>query len=171
MPEVALVGRSNSGKSSLLNALAGQKVARVSSSPGKTRLLNFFESSKGFRIVDLPGYGFAKRSQRERRQWQQMIEQYLFERENLRFLILIMDIRRSWSEDEQMIRDWCEAQKRPLVVVLNKIDKIKRNELLRREKEFQKQLNSLEIFAISCFKKENLKEFENWLLKMSRVSR
>lgn len=80
MPEVALVGRSNAGKSSFLNALAKRKVARVSSAPGKTRLLNFFSAGDHYRLVDMPGYGFAARSANEIKSWQQMIERYLEER-------------------------------------------------------------------------------------------
>lgn len=122
-PEVAIAGRSNSGKSSLINSWAQSRVAKVSGSPGKTRLLNFFVVEKKFRLVDTPGYGFAARSTKERKSWQGMIETYLSSREDLKGLVLIMDIRREWSEEEQMVCDWCYSHGIQVFVVLNKADK------------------------------------------------
>ena len=99
-PEVALVGRSNAGKSSLLNALAGSKIAKVSQEPGKTRLLNFFDYGKQYRFVDMPGYGYASRSGSEILSWQEMITKYSDVRENLHGVVLIMDSARDWQEEE-----------------------------------------------------------------------
>ena len=127
-PEVAVAGRSNSGKSSIINSWAQTKIAKVSSSPGKTRLLNFFLVEKKFRLVDTPGYGFAARTKNERKSWQEMIETYLSTRAQLRGLILIMDIRRGWEEEEQMLTDWCNAQGIQVFVVLNKADKVNQKE-------------------------------------------
>src|SRR4051812_11511852 len=109
-PEIAMVGRSNAGKSSVINTLAGGRLAKVSSTPGKTRLLNFFEHKEGYRVVDMPGYGFAVRSGDEVFSWRKMIESYLLERENLMGLMLIMDIRREWTDDEQMLMDLAASQ-------------------------------------------------------------
>lgn len=127
-PEVAIAGRSNSGKSSIINSWAQTKVAKVSGSPGKTRLLNFFLVENKLRLVDTPGYGFASRPTNERKNWQRMIETYLSTREDLRGLILIMDIRRSWEEEEQMLADWCNSQGIEIFVVLNKADKVNQKE-------------------------------------------
>lgn len=127
-PEVAIAGRSNSGKSSLINSWAQSKIAKVSGVPGKTRLLNFFIVEDKFRLVDTPGYGFAARSSKEKQSWQNMIENYLVSRETLRGLILIMDIRREWEEEEQMLTDWCNAHGIQVFVVLNKADKVNQKE-------------------------------------------
>lgn len=123
-PEVAIAGRSNSGKSSFINSWAQSKLAKVSGQPGKTRLLNFFLVENKLRLVDTPGYGFASRSANERKSWQAMIETYLSTREDLKGLVLIMDIRRMWSEEEQMLADWCHAQGIQIFVALNKADKV-----------------------------------------------
>ena len=104
LKEVVFLGRSNAGKSSLINSLLNRKaLAKVSNTPGKTRLMNFFLINQAYRFVDLPGYGFAKRSPGELEMWAQFIEEYLLNRENLVGLILVKDIRRKWSTDEQLI--------------------------------------------------------------------
>lgn len=128
LPEVGIVGRSNSGKSSVINAWTQSRIAKVSGQPGKTRLLNFFNGSNKYRLVDMPGYGFAKRSPKEKRQWEKMIETYLSVRSELKGLLLIMDIRRSWSEEEQMLVDWASSSFKPVYIVLNKADKVNQKE-------------------------------------------
>ena len=129
LPEIAFLGRSNVGKSSLLNRLVQRKqLARTSSTPGKTRLLHFFEVRRPdsrLLFVDLPGYGYAKVSQRERKKWQGMIERYLGEREVLRAAVLLQDLRRDPSEDETLLIDWLTEQGVPAVVALTKLDKLK----------------------------------------------
>ncbi len=108
-PEVAFLGRSNSGKSSLINALTGRKtLAKVSSTPGKTRILNFFDFGPHYRLVEMPGYGFASRGGDEQRSWQRMIEDYLGGRQSLVGLVLIMDIRREMTEDEEMLMRYAQ---------------------------------------------------------------
>ena len=130
LPEIALIGRSNSGKSSLLNALSNQKIAKVSATPGKTQLLNFFELDKKYYLVDMPGYGYAKRSRKEVFAWKNMIEVYLSRRESLVGLILIMDIRRKWAIEESQLLDWLDKERlsrKNIVIVLNKSDKLNNN--------------------------------------------
>ncbi len=136
LPEVAVMGRSNVGKSSLLNKLvARRQLARTSGTPGKTRLLHFFEvglPGTRLRLVDLPGYGYAKVSQQERRRWRRMIEAYLGERENLRAALLLQDVRRDPGEDELDLIAWLAEREIPVVVALTKLDKLKAKEKTKR---------------------------------------
>ena len=124
MPEVALVGRSNAGKSSFLNSLSGAKVARVSKVPGKTNLLNFFDM-KDYILVDMPGYGYAKRSFDEINKWNSMVENYLQTRSELRLMLLLMDIRRDLTEDEVMLIKLAKNKSIPIYIILSKADKLK----------------------------------------------
>jgi len=128
-PEVAFLGRSNVGKSSLLNALVGRKaLARTSSTPGKTRLLNWFRVVRGERetwLVDLPGYGYAKVAKRERARWKDWIEAYLASRETLRLAVLLQDLRRDPTADETLLLQWLAEREVPTLVALTKCDKLK----------------------------------------------
>lgn len=164
MPEVAIAGRSNSGKSSFINTLARSKVAKVSGTPGKTRLLNIFDVDKKFWLVDMPGYGYAARSRSERQQWEKMIEDYLVQSENLKGLILLMDVRRNWSEDETMILDFCHATGLQVVVGLTKADKLSRSKwksvVMQREKEL-----GVPVFAMSSLKKWGMSDITGHILK------
>ncbi len=130
LPEIAFLGRSNVGKSSLLNALARRrKLARTSSTPGKTRELVLFRlrTDRGeLGLVDLPGYGWAKVSRKEREGWQRLAEGYLSKRPELRLAILLQDIRRDWSEDESLLLRWLAERDVPGRIVLTKTDKLKR---------------------------------------------
>jgi GTP-binding protein len=129
LPEIAFLGRSNVGKSSLLNALARRKkLARTSGTPGKTRELVLFRirTDRGeIGLVDLPGYGWAKVSRKERDSWQRLVEGYLSKRPELRLAILLQDIRRTWSEDESLLLEWLAERNLPGRVVLTKTDKLK----------------------------------------------
>ncbi len=129
LPEIAFLGRSNVGKSSLLNALARRKkLARTSGTPGKTREIVLFrlETDAGaLAFVDLPGYGFAQVSRRERAGWQRLVEDYLAKREALRLAILLQDLRRDWSEDESLLLAWLAEQNVPGRIALTKVDKLK----------------------------------------------
>jgi GTP-binding protein len=128
-PEVAFLGRSNVGKSSLLNALVGRRaLARTSSTPGKTRLLNWFRVVRGGRelwLVDLPGYGYAKVARSERAQWKRWIETYLENRPTLRLAVLLQDLRRDPGEDETLLLRWLAERDVPALVALTKCDKLK----------------------------------------------
>ncbi|MFP8881039.1 MAG: ribosome biogenesis GTP-binding protein YihA/YsxC [Myxococcota bacterium] len=132
-PEVAFLGRSNVGKSSLLNALVNRKkLARTSSSPGKTRLIHWYHvryevraTSRQTLLVDLPGYGYARVSKVERERWQGLVESYLDGRSTLTAAVLLQDIRRDISEDETLLIDWLAEREIPVVLAITKIDKLK----------------------------------------------
>lgn len=133
LPEVAFVGRSNVGKSSLINVLAGRKgLVRTSSTPGRTQLINFFEINSILTLVDLPGYGYAKAPPDVRKQWGPMIEAYLSTRESLRAVVLILDIRREPSDGDLNMLRWLEMYNIPPVIVLTKCDKLSKNEQVKQ---------------------------------------
>lgn len=168
MGEIAIAGRSNAGKSSFINALTRNKVAKVSSTPGKTRLLNFFNMEDSYVLVDMPGYGFAARSNDEVLEWHEMIEAYLMGRENLRGLLLIMDIRREWSEDEELLKKFSEERGFPLAVVLTKADKLSRNQIFSTVAKAKKFSGLSAVFPVSSLKKTGQDEveryiYENWV--------
>ena len=129
LPEVAFLGRSNVGKSSLLNRLVARKqLARTSRTPGKTRLLHFYRVERPggeLLLVDLPGYGYAKTAKSERASWKGLIEEYLEGRATLRAAVLLQDLRRDPSEDETLLIDWLAGREIPALVALTKIDKLK----------------------------------------------
>jgi len=130
VPEIAFLGKSNVGKSSLINALLQRKnLVKTSSTPGKTRLLNFFLVNERFRFVDLPGYGFAKVSQTERASWRRLCESYLSRRENLRGVVMIVDIRHAPGPLDQEMRAWLEAMGIATLVVASKADKLTRSQV------------------------------------------
>lgn len=164
MPQVAIAGRSNSGKSSFINTLARSKVAKVSGTPGKTRLLNIFDVESKFYLVDMPGYGYAARSHSERNEWEKMIEKYLVNSEQLRGLILLMDIRRKWSDEESMIFDFCQAMNLGLIVGLTKADKLSRSQWKSTVMQMEKQLG-VPVFALSSLKKWGFSDITGHVLK------
>jgi len=128
-PEIALVGRSNVGKSSLINTLCRQKsLAKVSATPGKTRLINFFEINDAFYLVDLPGYGFAAASKKEQHSWGDMIEGYLSGSPNLKHLLLLLDIRRTPSEDDIRMAYYLQHYRIPCTIIATKVDKVSRSQ-------------------------------------------
>jgi GTP-binding protein len=133
LPEIALVGRSNVGKSSLINALVNRKnLARESATPGKTRGLNFYKIDQQLYFVDLPGYGYAKVSKAEREFWGRMIETYLITRNQLKLIIMLVDIRHTPSTDDQMMHQWIVSQNKPYLIVATKLDKISRGQIRKR---------------------------------------
>ena len=125
--EVAFAGRSNSGKSSAINTLTHQgKLARTSRTPGRTQLINFFSLSNHQRLVDLPGYGFAKVPLAVKKKWNQQLERYLQYRESLRGLVMLMDIRHPLTEPDRQMLGWAVAASMPIHILLTKADKLKR---------------------------------------------
>ena len=128
LPEVAFCGRSNAGKSSVLNRIANNKgLAKVSRTPGRTRLINFFNVKTGGRIADLPGYGYAKAGKTEQQAWQKAVNRYLSLRENLVGLVLITDIRHPDQPLDNDLLKWAIASQIPVRLLLNKSDKISKN--------------------------------------------
>lgn len=128
LPEIAFLGRSNVGKSSLLNALAGARrgeLAFVSARPGCTQLINFYRIGDDFTFADLPGYGFAKIPLEKKREWKRLIETYLLQRKPLRLCVLLLDARRGWMEQDLELKRWLEFQGRAYIVVATKMDKLK----------------------------------------------
>lgn len=129
-PEVAFAGRSNVGKSSLINAMTNRKsIAKISSTPGKTKTINFFNINDNLYFVDLPGYGYANVSKTEKQKWGAMIEKYLLQRETLKLVVSIIDIRHDPTADDIMMIEWIKASGLPLVVVASKADKLSRNQV------------------------------------------
>jgi GTP-binding protein len=128
--EVAFAGRSNAGKSSAINALTNNhKLARTSKTPGRTQLINFFNLSDSQRLVDLPGYGYAKVSREQKEKWQQDLSEYLQKRQSLQGLILLMDIRHPLQDYDVAMLDWAIKGQMPVHILLTKADKLSRNQM------------------------------------------
>lgn len=164
-PEIAFAGRSNAGKSSAINTLAGHvRLAYVSKTPGRTQLLNFFRLNSGALLVDLPGYGYAAVPEKVRREWQGLIENYLKQRESLIGLVLIMDSRHPLTPlDTQMI-DWFAPSGRPIHVLLTKSDKLSRGAAAAVLQDVRRRLQPLgpqvTVQLFSSLKKQGVDEAE-----------
>ncbi len=156
LPEIALVGRSNVGKSSLINCLANRKnMARTSSTPGKTATINFYDFGGKFRIVDLPGYGYAKVSQKEREKWGGMIENYLSRRENLCVVIQLVDARHKPTADDKTMFDWIKTYNYEPFVVATKLDKLKKSQIEGNLTTIYNELDLNEESVLIPFSAEN----------------
>ena len=141
MPEIAFAGRSNVGKSTLINSLlTRKKLVKTSSTPGKTRLINFFLINEIFCLVDLPGYGFAKVPAEMRESWRKLIETYLSRRDNLRGVVLIIDIRHGPTTQDRQLKSWLDFHQRPLLVVASKSDKLSRGKCASQLQKIKKDL-------------------------------
>jgi GTP-binding protein len=168
--EVAFVGRSNSGKSTAVNAVTGtRKLARVSKTPGRTQLINFFSLGEDRRLVDLPGYGFARVAPETEARWRRLLESYLAERASLAGLVVTMDIRRGVTAlDEQLLR-WLESRRElPVAVLLTKADKLGRGAALEREAALEAELGAeIEVVRFSAVSGEGIPAaralIERWL--------
>lgn len=162
MPEIAFAGRSNVGKSSLLNLLTNRKkLAKVSASPGKTRTINFFVINDEFRIVDLPGYGYAKVSKTEAESWGPMMESYLSKRAGLKKCILLVDSRHNPTAQDKQMYDYLKYYGLDGVVVATKADKISKNELNRNLSTIRKELEMEKgsvIIPVSALEKTGVDE-------------
>ena len=142
IPEIALAGRSNVGKSSFINTLLNRKnLARTSGKPGKTQLLNFFNIDDKLRFVDVPGYGYAKVSKTERAKWGKMIEEYLTSRDNLRAVVSLVDLRHDPSADDVQMYEFLKYYEIPVIVVATKADKIPRGKWTKHESAIKKKLD------------------------------
>lgn len=143
-PEVAIIGRSNAGKSSLINHLTNKKgLVHVSSTPGKTQLINFFSIDDKLLFVDLPGYGFAKVDKELRKSWGQTLANYLEFRPHLSLLILVLDSRRDLSEEDEQMILWAKSQNKELFFIFSKIDKLNKAEKAQAEKRLVSSLSSI----------------------------
>ena len=139
--EVAFAGRSNAGKSSAINTLTGQRhLARTSRTPGRTRLINFFEIDERRRLVDLPGYGYAKVPRSMSREWGALVGKYLESRESLAGVVVLMDIRHPLTELDATLLDWCRAADLPVLAVLTKADKLARGRRAAVRSEVRERL-------------------------------
>ena len=156
--EVAFAGRSNAGKSSAINTLCEIKnLARTSKTPGRTQLINFFTLDDQRRLVDLPGYGYAKVPEKMRLDWQKLMENYLSNREHLAGLVIIMDIRHPMKDYDLQMMQWCQHFNIPVHILLTKADKLKRGPATQSLSDVKKMLNtenlnaSVQIFsALKC---------------------
>ena len=141
LPEYPLLGRSNVGKSSFINGLANQKkLAKTSNTPGKTRLINFFNFSDKFMIADLPGYGYAKVSKEAQNRWQKYLEEYLLKRGQIKSLIQLIDARHDIQKNDLQMREWVEAYNLPVITVLTKMDYVPKSKTLNVIKKVEKEL-------------------------------
>ena len=161
--EVAFAGRSNAGKSSAINTLCDNKgLARTSKTPGRTRLVNFFEIDEEHRLVDLPGYGFAKVPLAMKNEWQKLMTDYLSDQKALNGLVVIMDIRHPLNDTDWQMLQWCDHFDRPAHVLLTKADKIKRgaqqNSKLKTQKLLKEANISASVQTFSALKKTGLDE-------------
>jgi len=144
-PEIAFAGRSNVGKSSLLNVLVNRKkMARISSTPGRTRAINFFQTRNNrMYLVDLPGYGFARVPLEVRASWGKMVETYLRKRSNLKAVVVLVDIRRGLTEGDRDLLNWLQKYGITSIPVLTKADKLSRHKSLDRARQMEKELEEL----------------------------
>ena len=174
--EVAFAGRSNAGKSSAINSLTNnKKLAKTSKTPGRTQLLNFFELSDTQRLVDLPGYGFAKVPLAVKREWTKQLENYLQKRQCLRGLILLMDVRHPLQPFDQQMLDWAMQASMPVHILLTKADKLKRgaasSTLLQVRAALKPQADLTSVQLFSALKHDGHKELiavlDAWLTDIS----
>ncbi|GGK61578.1 ribosome biogenesis GTP-binding protein YihA/YsxC [Amphritea balenae] len=173
--EVAFAGRSNAGKSSAINTLTNAKLARTSKTPGRTQLINFFDTNvEGARIVDLPGYGYAKVPIAMKVHWQKHLDDYLQNRDCLKGVVLMVDIRHPLKEFDQMMIQWCQQANMPLHILLTKADKLKKgpaqNAVLKLKRDLDAKNNPLiSIQSFSALKKNGVEQLRdrlnNWLLE------
>ncbi|MBR7091189.1 MAG: YihA family ribosome biogenesis GTP-binding protein [Clostridia bacterium] len=158
-PEIALVGRSNVGKSSLINAMCNrQKLAKTSATPGRTRLVNYFVINNEFHLVDLPGYGYALASKKEQAEWQDLIGGYLENSPNLRHVFVLVDIRHEPNQNDQLMLKYLYTYQIPFSIIATKLDKLKPSQV---SKQIQILANTLgvgtaDILAVSSEKKANI---------------
>lgn len=161
--EVAFAGRSNAGKSSALNCLTGIKnLARTSKTPGRTQLINLFEIDEARRLVDLPGYGYAKVALHVKMEWQKNLAHYLEVRQSLKGLILLMDIRHPLKDLDLMMVDWALERELPVHILLTKSDKLSRSEvkntLFKVRKHYELAVHLITVQSFSSLKKEGVQE-------------
>lgn len=170
-PEIAMTGRSNVGKSSVINFLAGRKnLARVGNTPGKTRQINFYSLEGKLVLVDLPGYGYARVSKSEKAKWGKIIETYLNSRKQLVMLLMLVDIRHKPTADDKIMYEWICSMGKPHIIVATKADKITRTHYPERINEIRKTLNialEIPVIPVSVTKKTGYTELWSELEKLT----
>ena len=155
LPEVAFAGKSNVGKSSLINALMNRKaLARTSASPGKTQTINFYNINDAMYLVDLPGYGYAKVSQSVKEQWGKLIERYLQKSKQLKAVFLLIDIRHDPSANDKMMYDWIVHNGYQPIIIATKVDKLKRSQVQKHVKALKQGLELLAGTQVILFSAE-----------------
>jgi GTP-binding protein len=173
LPEVAFAGRSNVGKSSLINKILNRKkLVRTSKTPGRTQLLNFFEINEVYRFVDLPGYGYAKVPAEVQKRWRPMVETFLTRRSNLRGMVLLLDIRREPSKEDLNLWHWLQTMSIKVATVITKVDKLSKN---KRNKQVVAIARSLgcktdELIEFSAMTGEGKDELWKELLKLLEIT-
>ncbi len=176
-PEVAFAGRSNVGKSSLINGLINRKsLARTSGQPGKTQTINFYNVEDELYFVDLPGYGYARTSKANRNSWGKMIEYYLNRREPLGMILLLVDIRHKPNENDQLMLDYIRRSGMEPLVIATKADKVKRSQLIKHQKIIMDTLKLESVHQVIPFssmtkqgKDEIWAEIDNWLAYLKEI--
>ena len=156
-PEFAFLGRSNVGKSTLLNTLVGQRLAFVSSTPGRTQSINFYRVDRQWVFVDLPGYGYARVSKSAREAWRGVIEAYLLDRSTLALAFLLVDARRGWMDQDVQLKQWLEHYGCPYLVVATKTDKLNQKERSLSQRAFREHYSG-EIVWFSARTGQGVKE-------------
>jgi GTP-binding protein len=157
--EIAFLGRSNVGKSTLLNTLVRKPgLAFTSARPGRTQMINFFSVQPGIHFVDLPGYGYAKVPLREKEKWRKLIEAYLLERKSLALCFLLLDARRGWMDMDLELKDWLEFHNRRYQVITTKVDKLSKNQQTTELARIRKQLHDQEPVLFSALDGRGVRE-------------
>ena len=166
VPEVAFLGRSNVGKSSLLNSLLGVRgLARTSSTPGRTQMLNFFLINKSFRFVDLPGYGYARAPRALQAEWSAAAEDYLAKREQLVLSIHIVDSRHEPSKQDLQLHEWLVHHQKPHLIVATKSDKLSKNELTKNVNRARQAFEGSDLITYSATKRHGREQLWNAIEK------
>lgn len=144
LSEFPLLGRSNVGKSSFINALSNnKKLAKTSNTPGKTRLINYFNFSEKFMIADLPGYGYAKVSKEAQANWQRNLEEYLLNRQQIKSLVQLIDARHDIQKNDFQMREWVNAYNLPIITIATKIDYVPKNKVLNVISKIKKEFGGV----------------------------
>lgn len=168
LSEFPLLGRSNVGKSSFINALANNnKIAKTSNTPGKTRLINFFDFSNKFIIADLPGYGYAKVSKEAQAKWQKYLEEYLLNREQITTLIQFIDGRHEIQKNDYQMREWVNAYNLPIFTVVTKIDHVPKNKRINVITTVQKEFGGV-VLPFSTVEKRYCEDVLSHILELSQ---
>ena len=167
--EFAFLGASNSGKSSLINAILKRKLCKTSSKPGHTSIINFFQYEKETVIVDLPGYGYARRSDKEQKKWKKAIDMYLSMRDSLRLCFVLFDLKRGLMENDIDLIEYLSDQKLPFMLVATKIDKLNQKEQSAKIKSLKEQVGLFDFALTSSLKDKGIKQLVTHIQITSKI--